>query len=222
MRGSWSLSPTAAVRRSQIAADFSWHEQFVIPGDLVSDVEVSHGNYVRVIGLGAIGMDSGTFKADGTFRAMPARTCPRRTPALCRCWRRRLHPAEPRTGAHDRSNDGADAATSSSWRSPTTEPSSRGIDGRTPRLLLSGQPLRRRRRPGRGADPADLHRRDRPAVALRRPIGGGDLAVRDRPPQARRSLPIDRARRATPDADGGHARSTWSPGGHEAEVEDRR
>jgi hypothetical protein len=84
MRGFWSSSPDGAAPRVQIAGDFSWHEHFVVPGDLSSDVEVSHGNYVRVVGLGAIGMDSGTFKADGTFRGHAGEDVPEEDPALCR------------------------------------------------------------------------------------------------------------------------------------------
>ena len=41
------------------------------------------------------------------------------------------------------------------------------------------------------------------AVALRRTLGHGDVAVRDRSPQARRSLPDARARRASADASRG-------------------
>jgi len=83
MRGAWSLSPDGAGPTVRIAADFSWHEHFVVPGDLSSDVEVSHGNYVRVIGLGAIGMVSGTFKDDGTFRGMDMEDVPEKDGALC-------------------------------------------------------------------------------------------------------------------------------------------
>jgi hypothetical protein len=84
MRGSWSLSPDGAGPTVQIADAFSWHEQFTIPGDLSSDVEVSHGNYIRVVGLGAIGMDSGTFKADGTFQGHAGEGVPEEDAALCR------------------------------------------------------------------------------------------------------------------------------------------
>jgi hypothetical protein len=83
MRGFWSLSPVGTGPTVDVAADFSWHEHFVVPGDLSSDVEVSHGNYIRVEGLGAIGMDSGTFKADGTFRGHAGENVPQEDPALC-------------------------------------------------------------------------------------------------------------------------------------------
>jgi hypothetical protein len=84
MRGSWSLSPDGSGPTVEIASDFSWHEHFVIPGDLSSDIEVSHGNFIRVVGLGAIGADSGTFKADGTFRGHAGENVPAEDPAVCR------------------------------------------------------------------------------------------------------------------------------------------
>jgi hypothetical protein len=83
MRGTWSLSPDGAGPSVDIAADFSWHEHFPIPGDLSSDVEVSHGNYVRVVGLGAIGLASGTFKADGSFRGFDGEDPPEKDSILC-------------------------------------------------------------------------------------------------------------------------------------------
>jgi hypothetical protein len=83
MRGSWSLSPDGSAPTVAIADDFSWHEQFVVPGDLSSDVETSHGNYIRVTGFGSIGMDSGTFKPDGTFRGVSGEGVPAEEPALC-------------------------------------------------------------------------------------------------------------------------------------------
>jgi hypothetical protein len=84
MRGSWSLSPDGSGPTVDIAADFSWHEHFVTPGDLDSVVERSHGSYVRVVGLGAIGADSGTFKPDGTFRGHAGEDVPAEDPAVCR------------------------------------------------------------------------------------------------------------------------------------------
>lgn len=84
MRGLWSLSPDGAGPTVQIAADFSWHEHFQVPGDLDSVVEVSHGNFIRVVGLGAIGADSGTFKTDGTFRGHAGEDVPAEDPAVCR------------------------------------------------------------------------------------------------------------------------------------------
>ncbi len=84
MRGSWSLAPDGSGPSVAIAADFSWHETFPVPGDLTSDVEVSHGNFIRVEGLGAIGADSGTFKADGTFRGHAGEDDPAEDAAVCR------------------------------------------------------------------------------------------------------------------------------------------
>ena len=84
MRGSWSLSPDGTGPTVDIAANFSWHEHFPIPGDLDSDVEVSHGNYVRVIGLGSIGMASGQFRPDGSFRGFDGEDAPEKDAAVCR------------------------------------------------------------------------------------------------------------------------------------------
>ena len=65
-RGSWSLSPTGAGPTVEIAANFSWDENFVVPGDLSSDVETSQGSQFRVQGLGAVFIDSGRYLPDGT------------------------------------------------------------------------------------------------------------------------------------------------------------
>ena len=51
---------------------------------LSSDVEVSHGNSIRVAGFGAIGADSGIFKADGTFRGHAGEDDPAEDAAVCR------------------------------------------------------------------------------------------------------------------------------------------
>jgi hypothetical protein len=83
MRGTWSLSPDGSGPRVEIAADISWHESFPVPGDLDSDVETSHGNFIRVLGLGAIGMDAGIFKDDGTFRGHAGENVPEEDGALC-------------------------------------------------------------------------------------------------------------------------------------------
>lgn len=83
MRGFWSLSAEGAGPTIDTAADFSWHERFVIPGDLSSDVEVTHGNFIRVTGLGSIGMDAGIFNVDGTFRGLSGENVPEEDPALC-------------------------------------------------------------------------------------------------------------------------------------------
>lgn len=64
--GSWSLSPTGAGITVGFAADQSWDETFLIPGDLTSDSEVSHGNFMRVQGGGSAFRDVGLYRADGT------------------------------------------------------------------------------------------------------------------------------------------------------------
>ena len=84
MRGFWSLSPDGSGPTVEIAADFSWHEEFVVPGDIESVVERSHGSFIRVFGLGAIGADAGTFKPDGTFRGHAGENVPTEDPAVCR------------------------------------------------------------------------------------------------------------------------------------------
>src|SRR3954462_7652212 len=43
VRGAWSLSPTGAGPTVSFTADLSWDEQFLVPGDLSSDSETSHG-----------------------------------------------------------------------------------------------------------------------------------------------------------------------------------
>jgi hypothetical protein len=66
--GSWSLSPTGAGPTVAFAVDDSWHETFLVPGDLSSDSEVSHGSFLRVPALGAGFHESGIGMADGTER----------------------------------------------------------------------------------------------------------------------------------------------------------
>ena len=63
--GTWSLSPTGSGPTVAFAADNSWHETFLVPGDLSSDSEVFHGSF-RVPALGAEFHDSGIIMADGT------------------------------------------------------------------------------------------------------------------------------------------------------------
>jgi hypothetical protein len=83
LRGTLSLSPDGSGPTAEIAADFSWHEAFPVPGDLSSDVEVSHGNFVRIQGLGAVGMDAGTFREDGSFRGHAGEASPEADAAIC-------------------------------------------------------------------------------------------------------------------------------------------
>jgi len=64
--GTWSLSPTGSGSTVAFAVDQSWHETFLVPGDLSSDSEVSHGSFLRVPALGAGFHESGIGMADGT------------------------------------------------------------------------------------------------------------------------------------------------------------
>jgi hypothetical protein len=63
--GTWSLSPTGSAPTVAFSADNSWHETFLVPGDLSSDSEVVHGSF-RVPALGAEFHDSGIILPDGT------------------------------------------------------------------------------------------------------------------------------------------------------------
>jgi len=63
--GTWSLSPTGSGPLVAFAQDNSWHETFLVPGDLSSDSEVEHGSF-RVPALGAEFHDSGIILPDGT------------------------------------------------------------------------------------------------------------------------------------------------------------
>jgi len=64
--GTWSLSPTGSGPTVAFATDISWHETFLVPGDLSSDSEVVHGSFLRVPALGAEFHDSGIGLPDGT------------------------------------------------------------------------------------------------------------------------------------------------------------
>jgi hypothetical protein len=64
--GTWSLSPIGAGPTVAFATDISWHETFLVPGDLSSDSIVEHGSFLRVPALGAELHDSGINMADGT------------------------------------------------------------------------------------------------------------------------------------------------------------
>ena len=63
--GTWSLSPIGSGPTVAFAADNSWHETFLVPGDLSSDSEVFHGAF-RVPALGAGFHDAGIYLPDGT------------------------------------------------------------------------------------------------------------------------------------------------------------
>ncbi|HZM72410.1 MAG TPA: hypothetical protein VFC71_03455 [Candidatus Polarisedimenticolia bacterium] len=64
--GTWTLSPTGAGSSVGFAADYSWHETFLVPGDLSSDSEVVHGSFLRIPALGAAFHENGIGTADGT------------------------------------------------------------------------------------------------------------------------------------------------------------
>ena len=64
--GTWSLSPTGSGPAVAFGGDFGYHETFLVPGDLSSDSEVSHGSFLRVPALGAGFHESGIGMADGT------------------------------------------------------------------------------------------------------------------------------------------------------------
>ena len=63
--GTWSLSPTGSEPTVAFAADNSWHETFLVPGDLSSDSEVFHSAF-RFPVLGAGFHDAGIYLPDGT------------------------------------------------------------------------------------------------------------------------------------------------------------
>jgi hypothetical protein len=65
--GTWSLSPTGSGPTVAFAADDSWRETFLVPGDLSSDSEVFHSGF-RVPALGAGFHDSGIYLPDGTHQ----------------------------------------------------------------------------------------------------------------------------------------------------------
>ena len=66
--GTWSLSPTGSGPTVTFAVDQSWHETFLVPGDLSSDSEVSHGSFLRIPALGSGVHESGIGMRDGTQR----------------------------------------------------------------------------------------------------------------------------------------------------------
>ena len=56
------------------AANDSWHETFLVPGDLSSDSEVSHGDFLRISGMGAGFRDAGIYLPDGTQHGLTSFT----------------------------------------------------------------------------------------------------------------------------------------------------
>ena len=83
VRGTWSLSPTGAGPTVGIAANQSWDENFLVPGDVSSDSEVSHGNFLRVEGLGSVLHEAGIWLPDGTHHGILADFSDSNLQALC-------------------------------------------------------------------------------------------------------------------------------------------
>lgn len=74
IRGTWSLSSTGAGPTVDIAANDGWHETFLVPGDLSSDSEVAHGDFLRISGMGAGFRDVGIYLPDGTHHGLASFT----------------------------------------------------------------------------------------------------------------------------------------------------
>jgi hypothetical protein len=70
VRGTWTLSPTGAGPTVVFMADLSWDERFLVPGDLSSDSEVSHGNFIRIDGMGSFSRDAGIWLPDDTHHGL--------------------------------------------------------------------------------------------------------------------------------------------------------
>jgi hypothetical protein len=83
VRGTWSLSPTGAVPTVSFMADLSWDERFLVPGDVSSDSEVSHGNFVRIDGMGSLGREAGIWLPDGTHHGLLSDVSPESEAQLC-------------------------------------------------------------------------------------------------------------------------------------------
>ncbi len=66
--GSWTLSPVGAGPALTISADDGWHEHFVVPGDLSSDVEQAHGSFLHVKSVGSTILDTGFQLSPGDIR----------------------------------------------------------------------------------------------------------------------------------------------------------
>jgi len=83
VRGTWSLSPTAGGPTVGFMADLSWDERFLVPGDLNSDSEVSHGNFLRIEGMGSLGRETGIWLPDGTHHGLLTDDSPESEAKLC-------------------------------------------------------------------------------------------------------------------------------------------
>ena len=74
VRGTWSLSPTGGAPAVDIAANQSWHETFLVPGDPSSVSAVEHGNFLRISGMGADFRDVGIYGPEGTHHGLASFT----------------------------------------------------------------------------------------------------------------------------------------------------
>ena len=63
--GTWTLSPTGAGPSVAFASNHSWRETFLVPGDLSSVSEISHGSFLRIAAMGAGFHESGIGMPDG-------------------------------------------------------------------------------------------------------------------------------------------------------------
>ena len=83
VRGAWRLSPTGVGATVTFMADLSWDERFLVPGDLSSDSEVSHGNFIRIDGMGSLGRETGIWLPDGTHHGLLTDDSPEAEARLC-------------------------------------------------------------------------------------------------------------------------------------------
>ena len=83
VRGTWTLSPTGAGPIVSFMADLSWDERFLVPGDLSSDSEVSHGNFIRIDGMGSLGRETGIWLPDGSHHGLLSDEGPESEARLC-------------------------------------------------------------------------------------------------------------------------------------------
>jgi hypothetical protein len=68
--GQLSLSPAGASTTLAVAADLSWDERFLVPGDLSSDSQSVHGNVLRIEGMGSLARDVGIWLPDRTHHGL--------------------------------------------------------------------------------------------------------------------------------------------------------
>ena len=70
VRGTLSLSPAGGGTTLDFAADLSWDERFLEPGDLSSGSATSHGNVLKIEGMGSLARDVGIWLPDGTHHGL--------------------------------------------------------------------------------------------------------------------------------------------------------